>query len=76
MNEYEIQEACRNFVFLSLMNELSEEEKEDVQSVAFKEGIAIETVLNVLGVGFRDKLFKIKNLSIHEIDKFETEVQT
>lgn len=76
MNEYEIQEACIHFAFSSLMNELSEDEKKGVQSVAFTEGIAIETILNVLGVSFRNALFDIKNLSIHEIDKYEKDSQT
>ena len=76
MNEYEIQEACIDFAFSSLMNELSADEKKSVQSVAFTEGIAIETILNVLGVSFRNALFDIKNLSIHEIDKYEKDSQT
>ena len=71
MNEYEIQEACTDFAFLRLMELLSDDEKTAVQSVAYKQGIAIETILNVLGVRFRDEMFRIKELSIHEIDKYE-----
>lgn len=76
MNPYKIQKACTDFAFLKLMDTLSAEEEDAVQLVAYKDGIAVETILNVLGIRFRDAWLERMGLDVEVVGKHELEAQT
>ena len=69
-NRYHIQETCFDFAENSLSDLLSDKERGALESLAFEEGISLDSVMRVCAISLRDYKLKelgkgIKNMDNH-----------
>jgi hypothetical protein len=53
-SNYEVQETCLAFAEFDFRDTLEEQEKTDLENLAYQRGISIERVLRVIGIEMRD----------------------
>lgn len=53
-SNYEVQEKCLFFAEFDLLDELEEQEKIELENLAYQRGISIERILRVIGIEMRD----------------------
>ncbi len=71
MNEYQLQQACFDYAQSELIDKISDEERKALETVAYNQGVPIQTVLTVLGFDLRDAKFKELAIDTAVIDKHE-----
>lgn len=54
MNAYQIQEACFAYVDNDFLEKVSPEERDQLENIAFDEGIEVGKILKVIGIELRD----------------------
>ena len=64
MGPYRIQEACRHYVLIELLNKVTHEERRTIEDVAFRAGEPVNTVLVAIGVKLRDHKFKLLDIDL------------
>ena len=70
---YEIQEACRSYVLIELMNDLTKDEKARIERFAYEKGEPIEFPLRVVWIKMRDHWLKKKGIPTDNIDNHAPE---
>ena len=72
-NAYEIQEACRFYALMELMDDLAKDEKERIEHFAYEKGKPIEFPLRVIWIKMRDYWLEKKGISTGDVDNHAPE---
>ena len=70
-NPYDIQTYCIETAFAEPEKFFTEEDFLKIKSIAFKNGYALMSYTNILGVLIRDKYFEQKGINVEDVDKHD-----
>lgn len=73
-NPYDIQTYCIETAFAEPEKFFTQDDILKIKNIAFKNGYALMSYTNILGVLIRDKYFQQKGIKIEEIDKHDPHI--
>ncbi len=74
-NAYQIQQNCFSYTRDVLPKQISDEERNSLETIAYEKGVSMDSIFGVLGVVFRDAKLKEFNKKHDEIDTHDPEVE-
>ena len=71
MNEYQIQKACFEFVYIELSSIIEPSDADKIENIAFQDGLEMDAINRVISIELRDFIFQREGRNITEIDKHD-----